>query len=245
MQIVEYAKAHPWATGIIVVIGGIVFIIIAGGFGGGGSSAQADTGPSDAEVMAGATIASAQISAQAQAAAAGAAVQAAQIGAGVQLASDKIAGEVAMENLRVSEALGLRQIDTDGSVSLATIAAQRDMYVINSNNQVATQNIIANASKSKNKSNNIAGVIGSIAGMAGMIFSDHRLKENVHIIGRTPDGIGVYGFNFKGSTTRHRGVIAQDVAKHRPDAVVTDQRTGFLKVNMMRLIGGPDTVSIA
>lgn len=245
MQIIEYAKEHPWATGIIVVVGGILFISISGVFKGGGSSASS-SGPSDAQVQADATIAAAQIGAQAAAAQAGAALQAAQIGAGVQMHSDDLSAQVMMEQYRVAESLGLKQSDNDTQVSLHTIDAQKDMYITNSNNQVAVNQIIANASKSKNKTNAITGMIGNLAGAAMAIFSDARVKENINLIGRNEDGLGVYAFNYRGSTTGHVGVIAQEVAQHDPSAVTTDAKTGFMKVNMAkinrnfsRLEGGP------
>lgn len=237
MQIVEYAKAHPWATGIVVVIGGIVFISISGIFdGGGGSGGATASGPSDAEIAANATVMAAQISAQASAAMAGAQLQATQIGAGVQINSDNLAAQVAMEQYRVAESIGLKQIESDTTLGVHSIDAQRDMFVVNSNNQVATQNIIANASKSKNKSNNITSLLSGIAGGIFSIFSDVRLKENVHIIGRSEEGYGLYSFNFKGSDTVRHGVIAQEVIKYRPD-LVTEDRSGYLKVDTLRLPG--------
>lgn len=248
MQIIEYAKAHPWATGVIVVIGGIVFISISGVFSGNSASAATSNGPSDAEIQANATVQAAQISAQAAAAMAGAQIQATQIGAGVQMHSDDLSAQVMMEQYRVAEQLGLKQIDSDTTLGVHTIDAQRDMFVTNSNNQVAVNQIIANASKSKNKTNAITGLLGNIAGAAMAIFSDVRLKENLHIIGRTEEGVGVYTFNFRGSSTPQVGVIAQEVEKYHPELVTTD-RSGYMRVNTMmldkryaRINGGPAKV---
>lgn len=63
--------------------------------------------------------------------------------------------------------------------------------------------------------------IGNAAGaIGGWAFSDERLKEDVHATGaRTPDGVPVKSFRFKGSPMMELGVIAQDVEKKRPDAV--------------------------
>jgi hypothetical protein len=67
------------------------------------------------------------------------------------------------------------------------------------------------------------------------MFSDKRLKSNVHDTGaRTEDGIPVKTFRYKGSPMMHLGVIAQEAAKKRPDAVRRGPG-GFMMVNMPKL----------
>jgi hypothetical protein len=58
----------------------------------------------------------------------------------------------------------------------------------------------------------------SIAGLASL-FSDKRLKENVHQIGKTFDGQPVYRYNYKGHPETQIGLIAQDVESKHPEAV--------------------------
>ena len=60
----------------------------------------------------------------------------------------------------------------------------------------------------------LVGIAGSLMGM-----SDSRMKENVEFDG-TWKGHNVYTYNFKGSNTRSRGVMAQEIEIARPDAVV-------------------------
>jgi hypothetical protein len=60
--------------------------------------------------------------------------------------------------------------------------------------------------------------IGQIAGIASMFMSDARMKENIEFDG-TWNGHNVYTYNFKGSNTRSRGVMAQEIEITRPDAV--------------------------
>ncbi len=63
------------------------------------------------------------------------------------------------------------------------------------------------------------GNLGAAAG--GFLFSDKRLKTDIGETGmRTPDGIPEKVFRYKGSPMMHLGVIAQDVEKKRPDAVI-------------------------
>jgi hypothetical protein len=58
----------------------------------------------------------------------------------------------------------------------------------------------------------------SIADFASL-FSDKRLKENVHQIGKTFDGQPVYRYNYKGHPETQIGLIAQDVERKHPEAV--------------------------
>ena len=61
------------------------------------------------------------------------------------------------------------------------------------------------------------GAVGIAASIYGM--SDSRMKENIEFDG-TWNGHNVYNYNFKGSNTRSRGVMAQEVEITRPDAVM-------------------------
>jgi hypothetical protein len=62
--------------------------------------------------------------------------------------------------------------------------------------------------------------LGQIAGIASLFMgSDIRIKENIEFDG-TWNGHNVYTYNFKGSNTRSRGVMAQEIEITRPDAVV-------------------------
>jgi hypothetical protein len=61
--------------------------------------------------------------------------------------------------------------------------------------------------------------IGQVAGIASMFMSDARMKENIEFDGIWK-GHNVYTYNFKGSNTRSRGVMAQEIEITRPDAVI-------------------------
>ena len=56
MNITQYVKEHPWATGIIVLVGGFIFIMIFRGSSDTSSSGGVSR-PSDAEIAANAQIA--------------------------------------------------------------------------------------------------------------------------------------------------------------------------------------------
>jgi len=79
------------------------------------------------------------------------------------------------------------------------------------------------------------GVLGGLFGLgaAAIKASDKRLKENIKPIGKLM-GQKIYEYNYKGSKDYQVGVMAQDVEKRRPDAVIT-RPDGFKAVNYGRL----------
>ena len=70
---------------------------------------------------------------------------------------------------------------------------------------------------------------------AGAIPSDRRLKRDVALIGVLDNGLGLYRFRYLWSETVYVGVMAQEVALIRPDAVVHDMLDDYLRVDYARL----------
>jgi hypothetical protein len=65
--------------------------------------------------------------------------------------------------------------------------------------------------------------------------SDIRLKQDIILVGRLANGIGLYRFRYKGDdTTVFVGVMAQEVQNILPGAVSRD-RNGYLAVDYHRL----------
>jgi hypothetical protein len=60
--------------------------------------------------------------------------------------------------------------------------------------------------------------------------SDERLKTDIRAVGRTGDGLTLYEFGYLHRDGRYRGVMAQEVLTHRPEAVIRGPG-GFLMVN--------------
>lgn len=56
-------------------------------------------------------------------------------------------------------------------------------------------------------------------GSAAIKYSDARLKEDIRRVGQTNDGLPIYAYRYLGSPTTEFGVLAQEVAQTRPDAV--------------------------
>lgn len=64
--------------------------------------------------------------------------------------------------------------------------------------------------------------------------SDIRLKQDISAVGRTPDGLQLYRYRYIGDHTVYVGVMAQEVAERRPDAVMRGG-DGYLRVDYRKL----------
>jgi hypothetical protein len=60
---------------------------------------------------------------------------------------------------------------------------------------------------------------GATLGSAAILASDRRLKTDIKRVGRTDDGLPIYTFRYKSGGPVQMGVMAQDVAAVRPEAV--------------------------
>ena len=65
--------------------------------------------------------------------------------------------------------------------------------------------------------------------------SDIRLKRDIVLVGRRDDGLGLYSYRYLWSDTVYVGVMAQEVALVRPDAVVRGVLDDYLRVDYGRL----------
>jgi len=80
--------------------------------------------------------------------------------------------------------------------------------------------------------------LGVAGGLGWKPFSDASLKKKVKKTGETKEGIGKYDWEWNesakkriGRKGKESGVLAQDVAKKKPDAVSKDTKTGALMVD--------------
>ena len=78
-----------------------------------------------------------------------------------------------------------------------------------------------------------AGVVSSSAA-AVAVPSDIRLKRDVELLERLDSGLGLYRYRYLWSDTVYVGVMAQEVQKLNPDAVLRGS-DGFLRVKYDRL----------
>jgi hypothetical protein len=75
---------------------------------------------------------------------------------------------------------------------------------------------------------------GALACVSPCPPSDIRLKRDIAMLGEHADGINLYRFRYLWSDTMHVGVMAQEVAAARPDAV-RQGADGYLRVDYTRL----------
>lgn len=67
----------------------------------------------------------------------------------------------------------------------------------------------------------LGGTLGAAALKYGapFMFSDRRLKDNIRVVGKLDNGLPVYLFRYKGFETPQLGLMADDVADLKPEAV--------------------------
>lgn len=63
-------------------------------------------------------------------------------------------------------------------------------------------------------------IANGIGGLLKYLPSDMQLKEDIAAVGTLFDGTPVYGYRYKGAPAYHIGLLAQDVAKTTPHAVI-------------------------
>jgi hypothetical protein len=99
--------------------------------------------------------------------------------------------------------------------------------------------IPVNQSTSSQKQTGLGDILGAGSQLAGMYFlgqSDERLKENIKLIGTSENGHNVYTWDWNnkakelGVNNPTIGVIAQEVKKYMPEAVIKDDN-GYYMVN--------------
>jgi hypothetical protein len=128
-----------------------------------------------------------------------------------------------------------QQIGTGSTMFDPTNAYASDLYNSNFNasnaQNIASQNQQAALGASAIGSS--AAVLAAI--LPSLIASDKRLKTNIRRVGKTPGGVLLSSFSYKGDETRPRrkfiGAVAQDVEKIAPRAVIRDPITGYRKLN--------------
>jgi hypothetical protein len=73
-------------------------------------------------------------------------------------------------------------------------------------------------------------MFGQVAGALTAMNSDIRLKDDINLVGKSPSGINIYTFRYKGEDKKYQGVMAHQV----PHASFVGD-DGYLKVNYNKL----------
>lgn len=100
----------------------------------------------------------------------------------------------------------------------------------------------ANALNAQLKNQGLNSLLGGLAGIGAgfasnpsLFASDERLKEDVEQVGELPGGEGVYEYSYRGDPERFTGVMAQEIERTHPDAVV-DMPSGYKAVDYRKVI---------
>lgn len=93
----------------------------------------------------------------------------------------------------------------------------------------------------------LGGLISGLGSFGGALIglSDERAKKDVEKRGEI-DGMGIYDFRYKGEpgdTPKHTGLMAQEVAKEKPEAVL-DTPSGLMAVNYTEALKKPKGKSV-
>ena len=124
-------------------------------------------------------------------------------------------------------------ISNSGSVEVSKIMTYFRLVVATANDPIlAATNGLNLANLIKGASS--ATVIQTSPPIINTTPSDVRLKRDIALIDRLPSGIGLYRYRYRWSDQVYVGVMAQEVVRIVPDAVMQGP-DGFLRVNYARL----------
>jgi Chaperone of endosialidase len=84
-----------------------------------------------------------------------------------------------------------------------------------------TQNGSSSGTQTASGAQQFGELAGGVGGLLKYLPSDRRLKQDISRVGALCDGTPVYRFRYIGSPVTHTGLMADDVEKTTPEAVVT------------------------
>lgn len=144
------------------------------------------------------------------------------------LSSGNVVGTIANLNSitqNYSSVIGGKVVGINAVTKLAQKTGLYNASAAQLGGQTFLQNVGQNLTA---KLGNIGGAVKSF--FSGFKFSDQRLKEDIRLIGRSPQGINVYEFKYKHTPGTYQGVMAQEV----PWASEMTN-TGYLAVDYSRV----------
>lgn len=113
-----------------------------------------------------------------------------------------------------------------------TIPTTDTAGIINTNYQQKQQN----AQAAQQQQNALLGGLFGLGAAGVYKYSDKRLKKDIKKVGKTNDGQNIYSYKYKGTDEPQMGLMAQEVAKKRPDAVAV-MPSGYMAVDYDKALG--------
>jgi hypothetical protein len=101
------------------------------------------------------------------------------------------------------------------------MAASNRNAILNNNASLQAAGMQAGAMNNAATMGMIGSIGGGLLGGAGLALSDKREKQDIKPLGKAGSVLGLtaYEFSYKGDDKKHKGFMAQDVAKVLPEAV--------------------------
>ena len=126
---------------------------------------------------------------------------------------------------------GMNQIQDPQFEGMARVGTQPADYAGARQNQYQGDMDIYNARQQQR--NNLMGGLFNLGG-AAIMASDERVKDDITPVGELNDGTNLYMYTYKGDDTPQVGVMAQEVEKENPNAVV--ERSGIKHVDYSKVM---------
>jgi hypothetical protein len=122
-----------------------------------------------------------------------------------------------------------------GSLTKQLISRQTAINVGSFEQEAAAYQGMQSAAKASAGGSFLGGALGIIGAVASF-FSDDSIKEDVRLLGPTHHaGINRYRFRYQGDERTFEGVMASEVERVRPDAIVVNRESGLRMVNYAKL----------
>jgi Chaperone of endosialidase len=131
------------------------------------------------------------------------------------------------QNYTPQQQLALAQLTQSIPVQNLALLAQIGVPIAGLGSQTTGQTNGTQTESGAQQFGQIAGGLGSL--LTAYAKSDRRLKEDIEPVGTLFDGTPVYGYRYIGAPAYHIGLMAQDVEKTNPGAVV--EINGYKAVN--------------
>lgn len=142
-------------------------------------------------------------------------------------------------NITLQGALGADQRAIEQAIAASPLTVLQEIASIYGGlplNLLSGQTVTGTGtSQGVNKSSDPWGTVSTIFKAAGpamtaVAMSDRRLKTDIEKLGERKDGLGIYAFRYLWSPVRFIGVMAQEVLKVKPEAVIHTP-SGYMAVN--------------
>ena len=148
-----------------------------------------------------------------------------------QITADTNQAQIAAsQNIALATAATYAHIsDTQAATIIASYNAQVAQAQIAGDTQLG----IVNAQQKTARQGSTNSLISGLVGAAALFFSDGDLKVDIQTIGFDKKNRRIVQFRYRDDPERrlHVGVIAQEIMKSDPQAVIRDPASGYLRVN--------------